>query len=171
MKNIQKFDEEFRIENDAQQVMRRNKETIEQRISELRDEKIPAIEENTKDAKENLAKIKRKSKEESLGDYTDKLSQKKEYEEIIREQSGILESHFGLENAALHEIISRWEEAVEDLEKFKEKSKEVSYDERLSSKLKERSRECDEELNKLREQMTNFRDELSKIEQEANKVL
>jgi len=169
--NIQKFDEEYRKKNNELQEIKRKKENFEAKIKELEDKAIPDIKNKIKDAEKKIVEIKRKSKEESLEEYTAKLKSKGKLERSKLEQESVLKSFFERKSKELEENIAGWNEEITSLEEYKDKSRDIKYNENTVSSLKEKKQEVEKELNKLKEKMVSFQKNLEEIERSANEVL
>jgi len=170
LSNIQKFDEEYSKKGEELEELRTGKKILESAIEKLK-EGILSIEEKIRDAKDKIDGLKRKSGEESLQEYTKKLKLKQKHEKSLGEQRSILESLLGAKGKTLEENISSWNGEIKDLEEFKDKSKDIEYDEKKVSKLKEEEISYKENLKKLEEKMGRFQKDLEEIEREANKIL
>ncbi len=169
--NIQNFDEEYRYKGSELEEIRREKGILEGNIKGLKEKGIPEIEKKLRSAENKVEDIKRKSGEESLQEYTKKLKFKQQHEKSLGEQRSILESLLGAEGKTLEENISCWDGGIKDLEEFKDKSKDLEYDEKTVSKLKEEETSYKGNLEKLEGKMSRFQKDLEEIEREANKIL
>ncbi len=169
--NIQRFDEEYRKKYDELQELKREKENLEGEITKLRNEKIPEMKNNIKDAENRIDEIKRKSKEESLEEYTRKLISKQNLKNSIGEQESVLKSHFGENGTEPEENVSYWKEKVMNLWEYKDKAMDVKYNETIESKLKEKRQKFEEEQEKISESMISIQSKMQEVEGKANKIL
>ncbi len=168
---IQKFEEEYRKKITKLQEMERKKENLEGEIKNLREERIPEIEKKIKDAEEKINKIKVKSGEQYLEEYTKKLKSKKELERRIGEQKSVLESHFGEKSKVLKENISYWNEEVRKLEEYKDKAKNVKYNETTASRLEREKQKLERELEGLKRDLESIQKKMEEVERKANEIL
>lgn len=171
LSNIQKFDEEYRKETHELQDMERKKENSDGKIKELRDERIPKVEEKIREAQKKIEEIKRKSNEESLAGYAGKLKLKEGLEQSTGNQKSALESLFGKKSENSEENISYWNEENANLEVYKDKAKKVKYNEKNVSDLKAEKQSREKELKKIKENMISFQKEMEEIERNANGIL
>jgi len=169
--NIEKFEERYQEKSEELQGMRSNKEKLEDKIKELRDRKIPDVENKIEDAEKTIQGIKAKSREESLEEYTEKLQLKEELETSTGEQESVLRSHFGERSKKLEENIPHWSEEVQNLEEYKDKAKGIEHSRTAASTLNEKWRECEENLREVNERIESLRNEMKEVEREANDVL
>jgi len=171
LSNIQKFDEKHSKSVEEIQFIKRRAENLEDKIRELSKRTIPDIENKIEKAKEKIEDIRRKSREESLQEYTKKFKLKLKYEESLRQQRSILKNLFGVKGKTLEENISYWDEAVKELEEYKNKAEGAEYEEKTVSKLKEGEKLCRKKLDELQEKMSHFQKRLEETEREGNKIL
>lgn len=169
--NIQRFDEEHSKEAEELEETRRRRKVLEEKVKGLREKRIPEVEGKLRKAIENIEDIKRKSKEESLQEYTAKLKSKREHEQSIGEQKSSLKSLFEERGEALEENISHWGEEIDALERYKDKAKDIKYDDTTVSELEEKSRSFEEELEKIESKMAFLQKEMGGVEREANEIL
>jgi len=169
--NIQKFDEEHRKKYDELQEIKRKKENLEEEIKKLRYKRIPDIESKIKDAEEKIDKIKIKSKEASLEEYTEKLKSKRKLENSIEEQKSVLRSHLGEKSKELEENISYWDEEIRNLEEYKGKAKDIKYSETDASESEKRKREPEKKRKEINESMETIQKDLEEIERKVKEIL
>lgn len=171
LSNIQKFDEEYHKSANEIQEIKRKKENLEDKIKELQGRTIPSKEKKIKDAQERMNEIRRKSKEESLKEYTQKFESKQKCEKTIGEQKGILKNTFGEEGKEVENKISFWNGEIQSLEKYKNKAKDIRYDEKAALELQEKKLQSETELEKINAMMIGFQKNMEDVERIANEVL
>jgi len=169
--NIQRFEESYTKSNEEIQNMKQDGAVRQDRIKELRDETIPKEERKIEESRDEINSIRKKSGVESLTEYSERLQLKKDCEKSLAEAMSILKSRFGEVGESLAENIAHWEKQINELEDYKDRSKEISYNEDTVNKLKERKVPAEEELNSLRTAIANFRKELEDIEQQTQWIL
>lgn len=169
--NIQKFDEEYSKKDNELQGIKRKSENLQEKVTEMRDNKIPALERKIADASEKIGKIKRKSKEEPLKDYTKNLRIKHKFEKSLGEHGGVLGSLFETKSENIEENLPFWDEKINNLEEYKSKAKEIKYDEKTVSTLKEKQQKLEEKQAEIDEKMRAVQDKLEEIEREVNETL
>ncbi|HPZ40686.1 MAG TPA: hypothetical protein PLB53_08245, partial [Candidatus Atribacteria bacterium] len=169
--NIQRFDEGYHRKFEELQDIRRKRENLEEKIENLQSKKIPEIENKLKSLEEKIEEIKRKSKEGSLEEYTEKLKLKQKLERLLGEQRSILKSHLGEKGKSLEENISYWSEEIEKLEIYEDKAKNVKYSETAVVDLGKKKAELEEKLKDINEIMKAIRKDLDDIERKVNEIL
>lgn len=167
--NIQKFDDQYSKNAIELEGIRTNNKVLQSTIRLLEEKNIPDLEEKIRNAENKIDGIKIKSKEGSLGDYTKKLVMKQGHERSIGEEKRVLRSIFG-EKSGMDDM-ALWSEEIKALEKFKEKSKDIKYDENRSSELKNKKRTLDGELVEINSKMKSHHTEMDEIERQAKEIL
>jgi lipopolysaccharide export LptBFGC system permease protein LptF len=89
LSNIQGFDEDYRKRKDELQTISRKKESIEEKIWELRQRTIPDLDMKIKDAENRITEFRMISTEGSLEGYQRKLSLRQELEKLADEQRSV----------------------------------------------------------------------------------
>lgn len=168
---IQSFNEEYDKKQRELEELRIKKGGIEGKIKEIREKRIPEIERKIEEAQDKINKIKGKSKEETLAEYSNKLASKQKYEKSAENQKSILENLFKKRGEKLEENISFWQEEIDMLKGYQDKAKKVEYKEKEVSKLKEEKTLLEKSLIDLNDKMSHFRKNLEEIEREANEIL
>jgi uncharacterized protein YhaN len=169
--HIQGFDEEYQKRKEELQKIKSDKENLDKMIKQLRDKVIPEIQSEINRAKENINHLKIKSRETYLQEYTGRLERKQELEGLIKEQKGILETHFGSKAKDLEGNIAYWEEEVRNLEEYEEKAKNIEYNEKAMIQLKEEGGQSKKKLEEIRKNMADFQKKMEEIERKANEIL
>jgi DNA repair exonuclease SbcCD ATPase subunit len=169
--NIQRFDEEYEKKQNELQQIQKEKGILDEKIMELRDKRIADIENKIKDANEKMDRIKAKSKEGSLKEYIEKFKLKQEVERSIEEQNIILKNTFGEKSKELKENIPYWEEEIGNLEKYKDKAKDLKYSETAVSELEKEKQVFEDKLKEINNRMLFFQEEMEEVERKANEIL
>ncbi len=168
--NIEKFEGEQQKKSEQLQDIRIGKGKLEDRIGKQKEE-IAKTTKKIVDAKEKIEGIKTKSKEESLENYAEKLEMKEELETVIREQKSVLKSRFEEKGKTLEENISHWSEAVENLEEYRDKAKDMTYSEAAKSAQDEEKGKREKRLQEVNDMIASFRKEMKEVEHEAIDIL
>jgi len=171
LSKIQKFDTEYQSKNEELQDTKRKKETIEERIRELRESVIPEVEKKFKGAGDQIDEIMIKSKQTLLGAYMKKLRLKEELKKTIGETQSVLKSHFGEPSGQLDQNVEHWEKEIAALEIHRDESVDVKYSEEAMSKLEKKKREIDERLEEMNRKVGSFQKEMAEIERRVNEIL
>lgn len=168
--NIQQFDEEYSKRSQELEELRGDKKVLENRIEELR-ERIGELDRKTKGRKETIEELSRKSRVESLQEYTKKLKLKRRWENSLGKATSSLESRFRVKGETLEENVAYWQGAIGDLEEYEDKARDLEYDDKTLSRLKEDKKSYEAELNKLEKTIVRFQKRLEEMEREANRVM
>lgn len=169
--NIQRFEEEYGRKSEELYRIRNSEGKIKERIDELQNTQIPKIQDRIKGAEEEIQRIRIKSKEESLERYAERLERKGNLESLIRQKESVLKSHFGEKSGELEINIPHWTEKLRSLEEYKEKAKDIKYNEADASKLDQGRKEREESLEGVKEKIQPLRDEMRRVEREVNDIL
>ncbi|NOZ64011.1 MAG: hypothetical protein GXO71_03610 [Caldiserica bacterium] len=171
--DVAQFQEAYLRENNQLRALTASKQALEQAIAELKEKSIPAAQEAIKKARAKIEEIIKKSGEESLQGYVQKVHLKREKLEEEKRCRSILESLFPPANESLSrpEIISYWEEEISALEEYRDKCQGIEYDDKNFAQLKEVLNSEEMQLEALKAKMKQFQRSLEDIEREANKIL
>jgi uncharacterized protein YhaN len=171
LSKIQRFDEQYAVKSDELQEIERRNENLGSKIDDLQNKKIPELEKSIGDANEKIGEIKRKSGEESLGDYAKSLRRKEALEKSTGEYEKILENLFEPESKRIEENIPFWEKEISELEEYRNKAKDIRYKETAVSILKEKQRTLEVAQEEITRKMSSTQERLAEIERETNEIL
>jgi len=90
---------------------------------------------------------------------------------LIGKQQGILINLFGEKSEISEDNIPYWDEEIKELEVYKDRAKNIKYDEKIVLKLKKEKESYEDRLDYLDGMMTNFQKDLEKIERKSNDIL
>jgi len=169
--SIQRFEELHHRKFEEIQGLTRRKENLEERVAEIQNRTLPSEERKINDAQERIDTIRKKTRAESRDGYGKELKLKQQYEKSVGEQRGILESHLGTKGEPLEQTIAYWYHELKSLEEYRDKSKELEYNERVVSQLQEEKNEAVKKLDDLNDKMAALRRQLEEIERRANGIL
>ena len=172
--NIKQFEDDFFIKVDGFKRVKLEKERVEIRIKELKEEQVLGMEEKIKNCEKKIEGIKIKSGKHVFQKYTERIKVKREQIRVQGEQISILENLFGVKGkkiSDLKEKIDYWQGEIVGLEGYKDQAKDIEYDEKTVSGLKEERSLDEEKINKLQQKFTQFQKRLEEIERETNKIL
>ena len=82
-----------------------------------------------------------------------------------------LDSYFGKKSGNFGENLSYWRLEIGTLEEYRNKAKEVEYDENRVSQLNSKKNKHSQEKEELRKKMQGFSDKLKAVERKANEIL
>lgn len=112
-----------------------------------------------------------KFEDECLNEDKKEKKMREELSGLIGTQQGILINLFGEKGKILEENIPYWDEEIKELEVYKDRAKNIKYDEKIVLKLKKEKESYEDKLSNLEEMMTNFQEDLGKIERKSNDIL
>jgi exonuclease SbcC len=168
---IQRFEEEHRRKLEEIQGLTRRKDTLAERIAEIQHKTIPAQEQKIGEAQGKLDQIRKKSRVKSREDYDKELTAKQHYEKSVGEQRSILESHLGKQGESWEQAVAYWERELQSLEGYREKAREIRYDERVVAALQGEKNAAVKQLDDLHDKMAALREQLEEIERKVNGIL
>lgn len=169
--NIQKFENEYDIKKTELDNLRSSKEKLEEKVAELKDERIPEIEAEIEKFEDKILNIKNKSLVKTLQEYEEKLRIKQENETNLFNKKSILNNLFEYTGKSYDESVSHWTSELKNLEKYKEKGIGLKYKEDIINELKERRAKIEEDLKILINMMTETKNELLGVERKVNAIL
>ncbi|MBU2598633.1 MAG: hypothetical protein KKC53_05635 [Actinobacteria bacterium] len=112
-----------------------------------------------------------KFEDECLNEDKKEKKMREELSGLIGTQQGILINLFGEKGKILEENIPYWDEEIKELEVYKDRAKNIKYDEKIVLKLKKEKESYEDKLSNLEDMMTNFQKDLGKIERKSNDIL
>jgi uncharacterized protein YhaN len=171
LQNIENLDGEYSKKQGKVEDMRTRVSILESQIKRWTETDIPNIERQSSGARETIEDLVQKSKVRTLEEYRQKLDLKSTYATSINTQKGILKSLLGSKGGELQENLSHWHEEIDALKEYENKAKDISYDEKAMSKLKEDQQKLQDKEQQLEEKLSHFQEQLREIEREANEIL
>ena len=169
--NIQKFENEYEIKKTEIDNFRKSKERLDEKVAELKDERIPELETEIEKFEDKILVIKNKSMVKTFQEYEDKLKIKQENESNLSKKKLILDNLFEYNGKSYNDSVSHWTSELKNLEKYKEKGIGLKYKEEIINDLKERRAQIEEDLKTLIDMMTETRSELLEVERKVNIIL
>lgn len=169
--NIQEFENNYEVKKTELQNLRKSKERLDEKLNELRDEKIPEIESKIEKFENRIIDLRDKSMVKTIKEYEEKLKIKQENENSYVNKKSILKSLFDFVGESDEDYISQWNSELINLEKYKEKGIGLKYKEEIINDLKEKKVQAEEDINTLNEIMNEMRKELLELERKVNSIL
>lgn len=169
--NIQKIDEEFQKRSVEIQDIKREEDILKHKITNIKDEQVPGKDQKISGAQDEINRIKRKSGENSIKDYNDKLKIKNNVKDVVLKQHSILGSIIGESEGTVEEKIIFWDKEIRELEEFKDKALGIGYNEKKVTRLKDEKSQLEDELERINDQKEIYQKQLEEIEREANSLL
>lgn len=161
LQNIEKFEEEYRKKLQNLQRIKERKERLSEDIKALNEE-MHKKEIKIKELEENIEKIKMASGKEKIEEYEETLKLKKSFEELLVEKKGILTSLFGEGD---------WEKEIENLKIYKERAKDIKYNDAFLTELSKKKESLEEKMQELKKETRAIYAKMKDIEREANGTL
>ncbi|MFH1584216.1 MAG: hypothetical protein ABIA56_03785 [Actinomycetota bacterium] len=112
-----------------------------------------------------------KFEDECLNEDKKEKKMREKFSGLIGTQQGILINLFGEKSEISEDNIPYWDEEIKELEVYKDRAKDIKYDEKIVLKLKKEKESYEDKLSNLEEMMTNFQKDLGKIERKSNDIL
>ena len=171
LQNIENLDGEYSKKQGKVEDMRTRVFALESQIKRWTETDIPNKERQSSEAQETIEGLVQKSKVKTLKEYRQKLDSKATCEKSINAQIGILKNQFGSKGEDLQENLSHWCDEIDALKEYENKAKEISYDEKAMSQLKEDQQKLQEGEQQLEEKLSHFQEQLRETERRANVIL
>lgn len=171
LSNVQKVEEDFCKKEEELKSLENEMTIVVKSIEKLKGNTIPEVENKIKGLGDKINGLKKKSGEEFLQQYSEKLKLKQGYVELIGQQEAVLKSRFGAKDKTLEKNISYWDGEIKDLEEYKDKANDIEYNEKIDSKLKEEKRSREERQSELKDKINNLQRRLGEMEREVNKII
>ncbi|MGM0441079.1 MAG: ATP-binding protein [Elusimicrobiota bacterium] len=149
--------------------LNREKSNRERDIERFSTEDIPEIDKKIKENKKKVKKIKQKSATDRLENYQKKLKKKEEISREASEARTVLKSR--LSGPPPEDRIDWWEEKLEELEPYKDSSKDFEYSERRESEIKNEIDKLNQKLEDTESQYKEIITVLDEIEGEISDIL
>jgi len=169
--NIEKFNEDYSKKEEELKELEKDVTVLESSIEDIQRKRLPEIADKINNAERKVESLKRKSMVETIKECTSKLKLKLKYEKSIREQAGILKSHFGTDTKTLEGNVLHWSKEVGALKEYEGKAKEIEYDEKTVTRLKGKQKSFSIEEEEMRKKMVGLREELKDVERKVNDIL
>jgi uncharacterized protein YhaN len=136
----------------------------------LRKERLAHIETRLTDARQSLRIIQAKQNVEAVEIYRERLWQRREYEQNIKESMTTLKSLFGIKGENMAESIKYWQAELQDLREYKDIPVEIEFNEKLLEKKKTSQKEIQEKIDELHRRLRDFRDRLADLERRTRGI-
>lgn len=170
LQNIESFDAEYSKKQSKVESMRTQVSILESQIRRWTETDIPKMESQLHEARKAIENLMQKSKVKTLEEYRQKLDLKSTYEKSISTQIGILENQFGSKGEELQENLSHWREEIDALKEYENKAKDIPYDEKAMSQLKEDLQRRRGKEQQLESKLSHFQEQLREIERKTNDI-
>lgn len=171
LSKIQGFDLEYEVKSGELTGLTTQKQILEGKVNELQNDTIPDIDRKLDALDKQIETIIGKSGVASLDKYSDSLKQRKELEKSVEQQETILGSIFETELNKREEKLAFWEKEIEELEGFRDKSKETKYSARTLTELRTRQSQIESRQNEISEKLAKAKEDMKEIERRASEVL
>jgi exonuclease SbcC len=168
---IQRFEEEHRRKLEEIQKLTIKKDYLMRSVAEIQQKSIPEQEKKIGEALEKIDQIRKKSGAKSREDYDKELTSKQHYEKSVGEQRSILESHVRKQGESWEQAIDYWDRELQSLEGYRDKAREIRYDERVVAALQGEKNAAEKQRDDLHDKMAALRKQLEEIERKANGIL
>ena len=168
--NIINFENGFEIKKEELDRLTAAKELLDNRISIILNEDIPAAERRIIQNKDSINHLKRTSKVDTINEYEESLLLKRETENKINGLKSIL-SIFKVSEDIENDNIIKWEIEIRKFEKYKNEALGTIYDEEVYSEKKITLEEFNSGFVNLEKQYENLKDDLLDVERRVNAII
>jgi exonuclease SbcC len=135
--------------------------TSNNKKSEIQEKIIPELEKEKEKNEEIIRKIKSYISADNLKDFDQKLNKKKELEKTIEKEERVLEEILGERN---------WEEKTEELKSYKDKAKDIEFNEKEYESISKEISRSKEKLGEIEGRVNILSEKLKDKETKANKI-
>jgi len=136
----------------------------------LREERLADIESRLTDARQQLRLIHARHGIEAISIYRQRLWQRREFEQNIKESMAALKSLFGMRGDTVTESIKYWQAEIQDMKEYKNVPVETEFNEKFLEKKKTKLREIQEEIDALQRRLREYRERLADLERRTRAV-
>ena len=143
-------------------MLRRQEKETEQKIGEQRN--------LINDFEKKIFSLKTKSGFKSLQEYNEVLKKKRIIEKDKDNIAGRLEGMLEVHGKSLGETLNLVRSKINELEQYRGKGEGIDFNENIFNDLKKGSRSAEEELQKIKEKMSQFATGMSKIESDIKEI-
>ena len=143
-------------------MLRRQEKETEQKIGEQRN--------LINDLEKKIFSLKTKSGFKSLQEYYEALKRKRNIEKDKDNIAGRLEGMLEVHGKSLGDILNLVRSKINELEQYRGKGEGLNFNENIFNDLKKGSRSAEEELQKIKEKMSQFATGMSKIESDIKEI-
>lgn len=168
--NILNFENGFELKKEELDHLISAKELLDNSISAILIEDIPAAERKIIQNKDSINLLKRTSKVDTINEYEEKLLLKRETEIQINGLKSIL-SIFKVGDDIENDNIIKWEIEINKFEKYKNEALGTIYDEEVYSEKKITLEEFNSGFVNLEKQYENLKDNLLDVERKVNAII
>ena len=168
---IQKFETEYETKSTQLTNLKVEKQTLENKVNDLQNITIPAIDSKINGINNQIETIIGKSGVPSFEKYSDSLSQKATLEKAAEQQETILGSIFQTELKKPEEKLAFWEKEIGEFEEFKDKAKETKYSDKALTESRTRQSQIGLRQKEINEKLTTAKEDFKEIERKASEVL
>jgi DNA repair protein SbcC/Rad50 len=141
------------------------------RMNDLRNNHLPQVQNNIRNAEENIRLIQDKTGVKTLSGYRAKIKEKENKQNTIKNQVHLLADRFGQDFDNLEDNIREWTRDVHRLEPYRESALNLEYRQEEYESLKEQKKELEIKRQSLENHIQEFKKQLSEIEAETNRIL
>ncbi|MFO7866590.1 MAG: AAA family ATPase [Candidatus Aminicenantes bacterium] len=168
---VQEFDHHWKMKKkqfeDAENRLRLQQNTIRT----LRDEELPRIQSSIEEAEAGIRKIKDRTGVKTLSEYREKIKEREDRQNTIKNQINLLSALFGRDFDDLEANIEEWEKDVRRLEPYRDQALSLEYRPEEYEQLQNQQRELEEKKELVENDIRDFQKQLREVEQDANRIL
>lgn len=166
---IQRFEENLQRQQQRVAASEGRLAFLENSCKALREERLTQIEHRAKEARQKLRLMQARHNLESLEIYREKVWQRREQEQKIKESMATLKSLFGIKGEAVEEWIQHWQAEIQELKEY-QAAPALQFNEKTLEKKKAEQQQIKEEIEKMQRQMREVRERLADFERRAREA-
>ncbi len=170
-KHIQRLEEDFERQQQLMSGIEGKIEFYKKSCKSLREERFPELDQRLKTAWQKIQHIQAKHNIDFVDVYQEKLQERKQCEQQLKDSVTMLKSLFGSASENLSECIQQWKSEIQDLEIYQDTAPGVIYDEKILIQKREEQKEVQQKIEATKRSLREFRELLNDLERRANEIL
>lgn len=167
---IQRFEENLQRQQQRVAASEGRLAFLENSCKSLREERLVEIDNRAKEARQNIRVVQARHNLESIEIYREKVWQRREQEQKIKESMATLKSLFGIKGEAVEEWIQHWQAEIQDLKEYQAVTPDLQFNEKTLEKKKLEQQQIKEEIEKMQRQTREVRERLVDFERRAREA-
>lgn len=167
---IQRFEENLQRQQQRVAASEGRLAFLENSCKAMREERLGQIDHRVKEARQGIRVVQARHNLESLEIYREKVWQRREQEQKIKESMATLKSLFGMKGEAVAEWIQHWQAEIQDLKEYQAVAPNLQFNEKTLEKKKAEQQQIKEEVERMQRQTREVRERLADFERRAREA-
>ncbi len=167
---IQRFEENLQRQQQRVAASEGRLAFLENSCKAMREERLGQIDHRVKEARQGVRVVQARHNLESLEIYREKVWQRREQEQKIKESMATLKSLFGMKGEAVAEWIQHWQAEIQDLKEYQAVAPGLQFNEKTLEKKKAEQQQIKEEVERMQRQTREVRERLADFERRAREA-